>query len=454
MSMQMQSNKVGILLKSLGLDSYANVFTERGITLEFLMTLEKENFRRLIAPSGPRKILMDAIDQLKRQSNEASVTLRDSSRQNISIPLPEAPPPGTSGTSGTEQPQPAVHQFVVKVLGLPFSVNEADVRLFFSGLPVQNVVVVEERGRPTGIAFVSFGSEDDVVKAMYRDGEYLGQRYVRLKRHFVAGTPKTCPSPPECGTRANTVYVGNVSAHATEEDVRGVFQHLAECIAGLTWAIDRKNGHFKGYAFIVFVDENAAQEALQFDGAPLHGNPLLIKPRDRDPPETCPGRTVGGTSPQSTPLRSPAPSPSSAAHIQISPPPRLVAPTLTTNTSGKRSIWMSSWHAARIRCRQASPQWSSEWDRHFLENWAQYGDRAIIPPARDRQGQTIPAQNPQHSPSATSSTTSDTRSPYFHLLPRLHFPPQSVAAIGSFVVAPQIVPTDSRTVRFPRPEDG
>ena len=62
-------------------------------------------------------------------------------------------------------------------------------------------------------------------------------------------SPTPTPAvPPEYSTKANTIYVGNISQSAKEEDLYTLFSQLTDHIVGVTWATDRKKGRFKGYA--------------------------------------------------------------------------------------------------------------------------------------------------------------------------------------------------------------
>ena len=44
------------------------------------------------------------------------------------------------------------------------------------------VHIETENDRPTGIAYASFATEAAATKALKKDGQYIGSRYVRLKR--------------------------------------------------------------------------------------------------------------------------------------------------------------------------------------------------------------------------------------------------------------------------------
>lgn len=70
---------------------------------------------------------------------------------------------------------------VLKLKGLPYSTTEQQILDFFAGYEVQRVAFVyEPDGRPSGLAFAEFSSKDEAIRAMAKNGEYIGDRYVRL----------------------------------------------------------------------------------------------------------------------------------------------------------------------------------------------------------------------------------------------------------------------------------
>jgi len=95
------------------------------------------------------------------------------------------------------------HTGVVKLRGLPFSATKDDIIAFFGdpalcpGLPPlahdSIHVVTSADGRPSGVAFVEFGSPEDAKQAMRKDRQSMGQRYLEI-----------FPSSREEATRAAT----------------------------------------------------------------------------------------------------------------------------------------------------------------------------------------------------------------------------------------------------------
>mgnify|MGYP006141066805 CR=1 FL=1 len=100
---------------------------------------------------------------------------------------------------------------VVKMRGLPYKVSRNEILEFFSGLvvPLNGVhLMFNEREQPTGEAYVEFGTQDDRERAMTKDRQHMGGRYVELFRvsraemiqaleQFVGGYMSNNPMPPQ-----------------------------------------------------------------------------------------------------------------------------------------------------------------------------------------------------------------------------------------------------------------
>ncbi|KAG2452074.1 hypothetical protein HYH02_003110 [Chlamydomonas schloesseri] len=70
---------------------------------------------------------------------------------------------------------------ILKLKGLPYTATEDDIRNFFAPYDLKGIsFVYEPDGRPSGLAFAEFVSKEEALKALSKNGEYIGQRYVRL----------------------------------------------------------------------------------------------------------------------------------------------------------------------------------------------------------------------------------------------------------------------------------
>ncbi len=82
----------------------------------------------------------------------------------------------------------------------------------------------------------------------------------------------------------NKLYVGNFPYSVDEAQLRDVFGQYGE-ISDLAVITDRETGRPKGFGFITFATEEAAERALEQNGQDLEGRPLRVnyaidKPRN------------------------------------------------------------------------------------------------------------------------------------------------------------------------------
>ncbi len=80
-----------------------------------------------------------------------------------------------------------------------------------------------------------------------------------------------------------TIYVGNLSFQATEEDLQEVFSEYGE-VARVSLPTDRETGRKRGFAFVEMKDEASEDAAIaELDGAEWLGRELKVnkaKPRE------------------------------------------------------------------------------------------------------------------------------------------------------------------------------
>ena len=82
----------------------------------------------------------------------------------------------------------------------------------------------------------------------------------------------------------NKLYVGNFPYSVSEDQLRGIFSQYGE-ISDLAMIMDRDTGRPKGFGFITFATQEAAEKALEQNGKDLEGRPLRVnvaidKPRN------------------------------------------------------------------------------------------------------------------------------------------------------------------------------
>jgi RNA recognition motif-containing protein len=76
--------------------------------------------------------------------------------------------------------------------------------------------------------------------------------------------------------KAVTIYVGNLSFQATEEDLREVFADYGE-VKRISLPVDRETGRKRGFAFVEMSDEAQEDSAIAaLDGAEWLGRELRV----------------------------------------------------------------------------------------------------------------------------------------------------------------------------------
>ncbi len=86
-----------------------------------------------------------------------------------------------SNNKGEERDANTLETAVLRLRGLPWDASEEQLREFFSGLRVESVVwTFTHRNRPSGEAFVTFGSVEEAAKGLGKHKEHLNKRYIEV----------------------------------------------------------------------------------------------------------------------------------------------------------------------------------------------------------------------------------------------------------------------------------
>lgn len=73
----------------------------------------------------------------------------------------------------------------------------------------------------------------------------------------------------------NKLYVGNFPYTVDEGQLRSLFSEYGD-ITEIAMIMDRETGRPKGFAFITFATQQAAEKALERNGRDLGGRPLKV----------------------------------------------------------------------------------------------------------------------------------------------------------------------------------
>ena len=94
----------------------------------------------------------------------------------------------------------------------------------------------------------------------------------------------------------NKLYVGNFPYSVDEAQLRGIFSQYGE-ISELALIMDRDTGRPKGFGFITFANQQAAEKALEQNGKDVGGRALRVNIAT-DKPRTGGGGGGGGGRPR------------------------------------------------------------------------------------------------------------------------------------------------------------
>jgi len=73
-----------------------------------------------------------------------------------------------------------------------------------------------------------------------------------------------------------TIYVGNLSFKATEQDLKKVFSEYGS-VKRITLPMDRETGRMRGFAFVEMMEDEAEDRAITaLDGAEWMGRQLRV----------------------------------------------------------------------------------------------------------------------------------------------------------------------------------
>ncbi|XP_042297414.1 probable RNA-binding protein 19 [Sceloporus undulatus] len=196
---------------------------------------------------------------------------------------------GKAPVSGNEPTTP----YTVKLRGAPFNVTEQNVREFLVPLqPVAIRIARNAHGNKTGYVFVDFNSEEEVQKALKRNHEYMGGRYIELFREeYSAKTKHSFKGPNQTWQRtkkddeededlseSGRLFVRNLPYTSTEEDLEVLFSKYGP-LSEIHFPIDGLTKKPKGFAFVTYMfPEHAVKAFAEVDGQVFQGRMLHVLP--------------------------------------------------------------------------------------------------------------------------------------------------------------------------------
>lgn len=183
---------------------------------------------------------------------------------------------------------------MVRLRGLPFSASESEIEDFFKGLelgPDGVVICVNFQGRSTGQAYVQFATAEVANKALERNRQHMGSRYIEVFKGHPAdmqgalrmvgrgsangigsgsilnsGVPGVAGNPDMRYT--GVIRMRGMPYSCTSADITAFFKGMQIVPDGIflcTHADSRPTGE----AFVEFVNEETASRAMQLHREPM-----------------------------------------------------------------------------------------------------------------------------------------------------------------------------------------
>ncbi|KAM3938028.1 putative RNA-binding protein 19 [Leptodactylus fuscus] len=183
--------------------------------------------------------------------------------------------------------------YTVKLRGAPFNVTEQNVREFLLPLkPAAIRIVRNTYGNKTGYIFVDLNSEDEVRKALKKNKDYMGGRYIEVfqveqaKEVRPSGNLQNRPWEQrqkdsellEDLSDSGRLFVRNLPYSCTEADLEALFSKYGP-ISEIHFPIDKLTKKPKGFAFVTFlITEHAVKAYAEVDGHIFQGRMLHVLP--------------------------------------------------------------------------------------------------------------------------------------------------------------------------------
>ncbi|XP_030074312.1 putative RNA-binding protein 19 [Microcaecilia unicolor] len=188
----------------------------------------------------------------------------------------------------------ATTPYTVKLRGAPFNITEKNVQEFFVPLkPVAIRIVRNAHGNKTGYVFVDFKNEAEVLKALKRNNDYIGGRYIEVFRdeHVPVKKPaqksetrpwqgreKAADEEEEDLAESGRLFVRNLSYICSEDDIEKIFSKYGP-LSEIHLPIDSLTKRPKGFAFVTFmIPEHAVKAFAEVDGQVFQGRMLHLLP--------------------------------------------------------------------------------------------------------------------------------------------------------------------------------
>ena len=201
--------------------------------------------------------------------------------------------PSHNDNSETEQTK-----FSIQMRGCPFTVTNQQVAEFFHPIKPTGINILNgKNNKPSGMAIVDFASDKDQTEALNRKGDYMGKRYIELKKfiHYDKLSQhqnklnskknwmdKIVKNHEDCEiediSESGRLYIRNLPFACTEDDLTKLFEKFGQ-LSEVNVPIDPSTKKCVGYGFITYMfPEHGVIAFNELDGTVFQGRMLHILP--------------------------------------------------------------------------------------------------------------------------------------------------------------------------------
>ncbi|XP_015253863.1 PREDICTED: probable RNA-binding protein 19 [Cyprinodon variegatus] len=250
---------------------------------------------------------MDYLRSKVAQTMEDSEEENEASEEEDDGPVPHGDSAYESGerenisklkplSGNKKQETEPASEFTVKLRGVPFNVKEQQIREFMTPLkPAAIRIGRNESGNRTGYVYVDLHSEGEVEKALKKNKDYIGGRYIEVFRvDPSAAKSKRNKNDKEIDrsfsrklkedeeeedvSDSGRLFIRNLPYTCTEEELKELFTKHGP-LSEILFPIDNLTKKPKGFAFITYmIPENAVVALAKLDGHIFQGRMLHVLP--------------------------------------------------------------------------------------------------------------------------------------------------------------------------------
>uniref|UniRef100_A0A1A7X914 Probable RNA-binding protein 19 n=2 Tax=Iconisemion striatum TaxID=60296 RepID=A0A1A7X914_9TELE len=230
------------------------------------------------------------------EEDDAPVQHADSayeSGENVSKPSSGDKKQSKEKKSAKQEMEPTT-DFTVKLRGVPFNVKEQQIREFMTPLkPAAVRIGKNESGNRTGYVYVDLRSDEEVEKALKRNKDYIGGRYIEVFRVDPLGDKRDKRDKKEDRnftrklkedeeeedvSESGRLFIRNLPYTCTEEEIKELFTKHGP-LSEVLFPIDSLSKKPKGFAFVTYmIPENAVTALAELDGHIFQGRMLHVLP--------------------------------------------------------------------------------------------------------------------------------------------------------------------------------